>query len=206
LQVEDGKPLGVAVKMPVFPFDRFPGADPILGPEMRSTGEVMGLGLSFGEAFAKAALAAGIRLPQSGQVFLSLADPDKPRAKALASRFRELGFHLLATRGTATVLREAGFAVGVVKKVSEGRPHAVDLMVNGEIQLVVNTPASGTAHQDGQLIRRGALEHAIPYVATVPGAFALAEAITCRHLSVAPLQTWMANALGPSKAGQSVVG
>ncbi len=192
LGVKDGQPLGVAVKMPVFPFDRFPGADPMLGPEMRSTGEVMGLGSSFGEAFAKAALAAGMELPRGGQVFLSLAEPDKARAKALASRFHELGFGLLATRGTAAVLREAGFTVRTVNKVSEGRPHAVDLMVNGEIQLVVNTAAGGLAHSDGRLIRRGALEYRIPYAATVPGAFALAEAIACRQLRWAPLQAWMA--------------
>ncbi|MGC8916801.1 MAG: carbamoyl-phosphate synthase large subunit [Thermoanaerobaculum sp.] len=194
LGVEDGRPLGVAVKMPVFPFDRFPGVDPVLGPEMRSTGEVMGLGGSFGEAFAKAALGAGLVLPQKGNLFLSLADPDKPRAKALAARFAELGFTLLATRGTAAALAAHGFAVKTVKKVSEGRPHAVDLMVNGEIHLVVNTAAGGTAHRDGQLIRRGALEHRIPYVATVAGAFAAAEAIACRHVTLRPLQALMPKA------------
>ena len=198
LALGDGRPVGVAVKMPVFPFDRFPGADPLLGPEMRSTGEVMGLGTTFGEAFAKAALASGLRLPPGGNVFLSLADPDKPRARALASRFRELGFGLLATRGTAAVLREAGFAVSPVKKVSEGRPHAVDLMVNGEIQLVVNTAAGGTAHRDGQLIRRGSLEHRIPYVATIPGAFAVAEAIASSSFTLRPLQAWIAAARGLS--------
>lgn len=188
LGLGDGKPQAVAVKMPVFPFDRFPGADPILGPEMRSTGEVMGLGASFGEAFAKAALAAGLDLPKKGNVFLSLAGPDKPRAAALASRFQELGFGLLATKGTAAVLREAGFSPREVKKVSEGRPHVVDLMVNGDIHLVVNTASGGRAHQDGHLIRRGALEHRIPYVATVPGAFAAAEAIACREIRLRPLQ------------------
>ncbi len=188
LGLGDGKPQAVAVKMPVFPFDRFPGADPILGPEMRSTGEVMGLGASFGEAFAKAALAAGLDLPKKGNVFLSLAGPDKPRAAALASRFQELGFGLLATKGTAAVLREAGFSPREVKKVSEGRPHVVDLMVNGDIHLVVNTATGGRAHQDGHLIRRGALEHRIPYVATVPGAFAAAEAIACREIRLRPLQ------------------
>jgi len=200
LGVGDGRPVGVAVKMPVFPFDRFPGADPVLGPEMRSTGEVMGLGTSFGEAFAKAALASGLRLPRSGNVFCSLADPDKPRAKALASRFQELGFGLLATRGTAAVLREAGFPAKLVKKVSEGRPHAVDLMVNGEIQLVVNTAAGGTAHRDGQLIRRGSLEHRIPYVATIPGAFAVAEAIAASSLTLQPLQAWIASQGLPNAA------
>jgi len=188
LGLGDGKPQAVAVKMPVFPFDRFPGADPILGPEMRSTGEVMGLGASFGEAFAKAALAAGLDLPKKGNVLLSLAGPDKPRAAALASRFQELGFGLLATKGTAAVLREAGFSPREVRKVSEGRPHVVDLMVNGDIHLVVNTASGGRAHQDGHLIRRGALEHRIPYVATVPGAFAAAEAIACREIRLRPLQ------------------
>ncbi|MFN3413502.1 MAG: carbamoyl-phosphate synthase large subunit [Thermoanaerobaculum sp.] len=188
LGLSDGKPLAVAVKMPLFPFDRFPGADPVLGPEMRSTGEVMGLGASFGEAFAKAALAAGLHLPRQGNVFLSLAGPDKPRAAALGSRFQELGFGLLATKGTAAALRGAGFVPREVRKVSEGRPHVVDLMVNGDIHLVVNTATGGAAHRDGLFIRRGALEHRIPYVATVPGAFAAAEAIACREVQVRPLQ------------------
>jgi carbamoyl-phosphate synthase large subunit len=193
LGVHDGVPAGVAVKMPVFPWDRFPGVDPLPGPEMRSTGEVMGLADSFGEAFAKAALGAGLKLPLAGAVFLSLADTDKSRAAALAARFEELGFELLGTAGTAATLEAAGIRAGVVRKVSEGRPHVVDRMVNGEIQLVINTATGSRAHRDGIAIRRGALEHGVPYVATVPGAFATAEAIAALRrgqLSVRPLQRW----------------
>ncbi len=197
LGVSDGVPMGVAVKMPVFPFDRFPGVDPVLGPEMRSTGEVMGLAESFGEAYAKAALGAGLALPLAGRVFLSVTDADKPRAVALAARLEELGFELIATQGTASVLERAGLAARVVRKVSEGRPHVVDLMVNGEIQLVINTASGSRAHRDGAAIRRGALEHRVPYVATVAGAFAAAEAIAAlRRGTPEPraLQSWIAAA------------
>jgi carbamoyl-phosphate synthase large subunit len=193
LGVRDGVPFGVAVKMPVFPFDRFPGVDPVLGPEMRSTGEVMGMADSFGEAYAKAALGAGLALPTRGAVFISVADADKPRAAALGARFEELGLRLLATAGTATVLERHGIRARRVLKVSEGRPHVVDLMVNGEIQLVINTPTGSRAHEDGVAIRRGALEHRVPYVATIPGAFAAAEAISAMlHGALEPrsLQAW----------------
>ena len=193
LDARDGTPFGCAVKMPVFPFDRFPGADPRLGPEMRSTGEVMGMAESFGEAYAKAMLAAGIGLPLHGQVFLSLADHDKPRAPALAARLEELGFALLATSGTAEALRRAGITARQVAKVSEGRPHAVDLMVNGDIQLVINTATGSRAHRDGVAIRRGAIEAYIPYVATIAGAFAAAEAIGALRRGVPSprsLQSW----------------
>ena len=196
LGVDDGLPLGVAVKMPVFPFDRFPGVDPLLGPEMRSTGEVMGMADSFGESFAKAALGASMKLPlQGGAVFISLADVDKSRAAALAARFEELGFRILATTGTAAALADAGITATVVRKVSEGRPHAGDLMVNGDIQLVINTASGSRAHKDGIAIRRGALELGVPYSATVPGALAVAEAIAAlrrRRLSVRSLQEWAA--------------
>ena len=194
LGVGDGVPLGVAVKMPVFPFDRFPGVDPLPGPEMRSTGEVMGLAATFGEAYAKAALGAGLELPTGGALFLSLADADKPRAAAVAARFAELGFELLATSGTAAALGAAGLAAEVVAKVSEGRPHVVDLMVNRRIDLVVNTATGARAHRDGTAIRRGALEHRIPYVATVAGAFAAAEGIDALRrgaLAPRPLQEWL---------------
>ncbi|MFI5165877.1 MAG: carbamoyl-phosphate synthase large subunit [Thermoanaerobaculales bacterium] len=195
LGITDGVPLGVAVKMPVFPFDRFPGVDPVLGPEMRSTGEVMGMADAFGEAYAKAALGAGLALPLAGSVFLSVADADKPRVTALAARLGELGFQLIATTGTAAVVERDGIAARRVNKVSEGRPNVVDLMVNGEIQLVVNTATGSRAHKDGAAIRRGALEHRIPYVATIAGAFAAAEAIAAlRHGVPEPrsLQSWRA--------------
>jgi len=195
LGVTDGVPMGVAVKMPVFPFDRFPGVDPVLGPEMRSTGEVMGLAESFGEAYAKAALGAGLALPLEGTVFLSVTDADKSRVVALGARLEELGFDIVATQGTAAVLARAGLPARTVRKVSEGRPHVVDLMVNGEIQLVVNTATGRRAHRDGAAIRRGALEYRVPYVATVAGAFAAAEAIASLRLGTpAPrsLQSWIA--------------
>jgi carbamoyl-phosphate synthase large subunit len=195
LGVADGVPLGVAVKMPVFPFDRFPGVDPLPGPEMRSTGEVMGMAENFGEAYAKAAQGAGLALPLAGSVFLSVADADKPRATPLAARLEELGFRLLATNGTAAALERDGIRARVVRKVSEGRPHVADLMVNGEIQLVINTPSGSRARRDGSAIRRGALEHRVPYVATVAGAFAAAEAIAALRrgpLEPRSLQAWQA--------------
>jgi carbamoyl-phosphate synthase large subunit len=205
LAVADGVPLGVAVKMPVFPFDRFPGVDPLPGPEMRSTGEVMGMAETFGEAYAKAALGAGLALPLSGTVFLSVADPDKPRATSLAARLEELGFALVATQGTAAALVRDGIASKVVNKVSEGRPHAVDLMVNGEIQMVINTATGSRAHRDGVAIRRGALEYRIPYVATVAGAFAAGEAIAAlRRGALEPfsLQAWHARAATQRRPGR----
>ncbi len=198
LGVQDGVPLAIAVKMPVFPFDRFPGVDPLPGPEMRSTGEVMGMAETFGEAYGKAALGAGLALPLSGNVFLSFADADKPRATALAARLEELGLVVLATQGTAATLARAGIPTQVVKKVSEGRPHIVDLMVNGEIQMVINTASGSRAHKDGVAIRRGALEHGVPYVATIAGAFAAAEAIAAlRREDIVPrtLQEWRGRAL-----------
>jgi carbamoyl-phosphate synthase large subunit len=197
LGVSDGVALGVAVKMPVFPFDRFPGVDPLPGPEMRSTGEVMGMAETFGEAYAKAAQGAGLELPVAGTVFLSVADGDKPRATPLAARLEELGFQLLATQGTATGLERDGIGARVVHKVSEGRPHVVDLMVNGEIQLVINTASGSRARRDGIAIRRGALEHRIPYVATIAGGFAAAEAIAAlRRGALEPrsLQAWQSRA------------
>jgi carbamoyl-phosphate synthase large subunit len=207
LGVADGVPLGVAVKMPVFPFDRFPGVDPLPGPEMRSTGEVMGMADTFGEAYAKAAVGAGLALPLAGTVFLSVADADKPRATSLAARLEELGFALVATQGTAAALARAGITSRVVYKVSEGRPHAVDLMVNGEIQMVINTATGSRAHRDGVAIRRGALEHRIPYVATVAGAFAAGEAIAAlRRGALEPrsLQTWQARATTQRRAARDV--
>ena len=183
--------------MPVFPFDRFPGVDPLPGPEMRSTGEVMGMAETFGEAYAKAAQGAGLALPVAGTVFLSVADGDKPRATPLAARLEELGFQLLATQGTAAGLERDGIKARVVHKVSEGRPHVVDLMVNGEIQVVINTATGSRARRDGIAIRRGALEHRIPYVATVAGGFAAAEAIAAlRRGALEPrsLQAWQARA------------
>ena len=167
---------------------------------MRSTGEVMGLAAGFGEAYAKAALGAGVTLPSSGTVFVSLADVDKQRAPALAARLEELGFIVAATRGTADALGREGMSPVVVNKISEGRPQAVDLMVNGDIQLVINTASGSRARRDGLAIRRGSLEHRIPYVATVAGGFAAAEAIAALQagsLHYRSLQDWESRRDGP---------
>ncbi len=178
LGVEDGVPTEVAVKLPVFPFERFPGVDPLLGPEMRSTGEVMGRGRTFGEAFAKAAQAAGWRMPHHGAVLLSLADRDKPRLPALAARFTELDFAIAATAGTAAALAQAGVPdVRAVAKVGQAVEDIPALLAAGEVALVVNTAAGRRAHRDAGSIRRVALEAGVPYLTTIPGAYAAAEAV-----------------------------
>jgi len=206
LGVHDGVPAEVAVKLPVFPFERFPGVDPLPGPEMRSTGEVMGRGRTFGEAFAKAALAAGWRVPESGRILLSLAERDKSRLPALAARFEELGFGLCATEGTAATLHEAGFqAVHKVFKVGQGRPDIPELLAQGHFQLVVNTAAGRRAAQDAGSIRRAALDRGVLYFTTIPGAHAAAEAVaTLRRgpLSVRALQD---DASGPPPWAASLV-
>ncbi|MFZ1614414.1 MAG: carbamoyl-phosphate synthase large subunit [Holophaga sp.] len=176
--VQDGTALAVAVKGVVFPFAKFPGVDPVLGPEMKSTGEVMGIGESFGEAAAKALLAAGIPLPLHGTVFLSVANSDKARVPELASRLLNLGFGLCATEGTAQHLEGAlGLRVRRINKVTEGRPHAVDLLKNGEIQWVINTPQGREAFEDKGAIRREALRLGLPCLTNLNAALAACEAI-----------------------------
>jgi carbamoyl-phosphate synthase large subunit len=175
---EEPRVPGVFVKAPVFPFRRFPGVDPVLGPEMKSTGEVMGASTNFGSAFAKAWLGAGHRLPLSGTAFLSVHDRDKPALLPVARRFADLGFELTATAGTAAHLEEHGLKVRAVRKVhDEARPHVVDHLINGEIDLVVNTPLGRESHEDDGLIRRTALKHDIPCITTLSGAMAAAEGI-----------------------------
>src|SRR6185503_10681174 len=168
---------GVFVKAPVFPFRRFPGVDPVLGPEMKSTGEVMGCSSEFGAAFAKAWLGAGHRLPLEGAAFLSVHDRDKAALVPVARRLAELGFELVATSGTQQFLASHGLRVRPVLKVSEGRPHIVDLLIDREIALVVNTPLGRESQQDDALIRRTALRHDIPCITTLSGALACAEGI-----------------------------
>jgi len=164
-----------SVKEAVFPFIKFPGVDTILGPEMKSTGEVMGVGETFAEAFVKSQLAAGVKLPTGGRVFISLKDADKPRAIELARILVGLGFALVATRGTAAALAAAGVPVTPVNKVHEGRPHIVDMMKNDEIALVVNTvQETRAAIQDSYQIRREALSDRIPTYTTLAGARAAA--------------------------------
>ena len=167
----------VNVKESVFPFTKFPGVDPILGPEMKSTGEVMGVGDSFGEAFAKASLGAGVILPQSGRAFLSVKDSDKKGVVALARDLVGLGFRLVATRGTARVLTDAGIECQLVNKVAQGRPHVVDMLKNEQIELIVNTTEGHQSIRDSAAIRRLALQNKVCYTTTLTGGEAFAIAI-----------------------------
>src|SRR5580698_358120 len=176
------------VKSPVFPFNKFPGVDPALGPEMRSTGEVMAVGANLGEAFAKAQIGAGTPLPEKGTVFISVNDHHKPEAVAVARKFAALGFQLVATRGTAAVLRAAGLVCKVVFKVNEGRPNAVDLLKAGSIQLAVYTTAGAPAFFDEKAIRRSAVTYRVPCITTMSGARAAAEAMAARKRD--PIRVW----------------
>jgi carbamoyl-phosphate synthase large subunit len=169
------------VKSPVFPFVKFAGVDPVLGPEMHSTGEVMGVGESFGEAYAKAMMGAGLELPQTGTAFISVNDGDKGQAAVLARKLSRLGFKLIATLNTAARLREVGLSVENVFKVNEGRPNVVDFIKRGEIDLIINTPLGRVSHFDEQAIRRAALQYNVPCVTTMTGAQAMVEAITARE-------------------------
>jgi carbamoyl-phosphate synthase large subunit len=195
-QVESGKDLETGshyyVKSPVFPWGKFPGVDTVLGPEMKSTGEVMGVADNFGEAFAKAQIAAGQVLPLQGTVFLSVNDHDKERAVSLARQFAEMGFHLVATHGTAVVLEQAGLQPERVHKVKEGRPNVVDLIKGDRIQLIVNTPRGQDTFFDEKAIRRAAVLARIPTITTLAAARAAAEGIAALQkgtLSVIALQT-----------------
>jgi len=165
------------VKSPVFPWGKFPGVDPVLGPEMHSTGEVMGVAYTLGEAFAKAQLAAGQRLPLQGMAFISVPDRDKPKALEVARQLHRYGFSLLATRGTAGYLKKAGLPVTSVFKVKEGRPNVVDFIKGGEIQLIINTPMGMEPFFDEKAIRRAAVMHRIPTITTMAAAQAAVEAI-----------------------------
>ena len=176
-----------SVKEAVLPFKRFPGADSILGPEMRSTGEVMGTARGFGLAYAKAELAAGEALPTGGTVFLSTHDRDKPALVPVAQRLSELGFRLVATEGTARSLRESGLAVDSILKVHEGRPNIEDAIRSGEIQLVINTPVGRQAAHDDRYLRRAAIDYAVPAVTTLAGARAAVEAIAALQDETLPV-------------------
>ncbi|MFN4877254.1 MAG: carbamoyl-phosphate synthase large subunit [Aphanizomenon sp.] len=170
-------PSHIAVKEAVLPFSKFPGTDTILGPEMRSTGEVMGIDSDFGRAFAKAELGAGEKLPLQGTVFVSMSDRDKSAAADVVKEFIKLGFTIMATQGTRQVLQEQGLEVKLVLKLHEGRPHVLDAIKNGNIQLIINTPSGEEAHADSKLIRRTALGYKIPIITTIAGAKATAAAI-----------------------------
>ena len=195
-QVASGKDLETGshyyVKSPVFPWGKFPGVDTVLGPEMKSTGEVMGVADNFGEAFAKAQIAAGQLLPLQGTIFLSVNDHDKERTVPLARQFVEMGFHLVATHGTAVVLEQAGLQPERVHKVKEGRPNVVDLIKGDRIQLIVNTPRGQDTFFDEKAIRRAAVLARIPTITTLAAARAAAEGIAALQkgtLSVIALQT-----------------
>ncbi len=179
-------PRHISVKEAVLPFDKFPGTDTILGPEMRSTGEAMGIDLDFGKAFTKAQLAAGQRLPLAGTVFVSMSDRDKVAAVTVVKDLMELGFQVVATAGTRQVLQEHSLDVELVLKLHEGRPHVLDWIKNKKIQLILNTPFGEEAQADGRLIRRTALTYKIPLVTTISGAKATAAAI--RTLQSEPLE------------------
>src|SRR5882762_3810801 len=179
---EEVTPPYFSVKEAVFPFAKFPGVDTILGPEMKSTGEVMGVGETFGEAFVKSQLAAGVRLPQGGRAFISVRDADKHAAVQVALDLVELGFSLLATRGTAAILKSHGIAVTQVNKVAEGRPHIVDMIKNGEVSFIVNTvEATRTATSDSRSIRTTALARRVTYYTTIAGAKAACAGM--KHLA-----------------------
>jgi carbamoyl-phosphate synthase large subunit len=194
LGVPDELPVaGVAVKEAVFPFTKLPGVDTVLGPEMRSTGEAMGLADSFGMAFAKAQIAAEGSLPLEGTVFVTVNDHDKPTVLPIVRRFHELGFRILATEGTARYIRGRGVPVERVLKVHEGRPNAIDLIVSGEVQLLINTPLGKFTQADDYAIRRAALVHRVPYTTTMSAASAACDAIIAlrsRIGSVRSLQEW----------------
>jgi carbamoyl-phosphate synthase large subunit len=177
--VDEVIPKLINVKESVFPFNKFPGVDPILGPEMKSTGEVMGVGDSFGEAFAKASLAAGESIPNGGRAFISVKESDKPMTVPLGRELFELGFKLVATRGTARVLNAADIECEVVNKVTEGRPDVADMLKNEQIDLIVNTTEGRQSIADSAVIRRLALQNKVCYTTTLAGGEAFCIAI--RH-------------------------
>ena len=189
----------VSVKEAVFPFNKFAGTDPILGPEMRSTGEVMGISDSFGSAFAKAQLAASNGLPLSGAILITVNDTDKPTVTPIARRFHEIGFRLYATAGTHRYLRARGIPATSVLKVHEGRPNCMDMIVNGEVQLLVNTPFGKHSLRDDYTLRQAAIRHRVAYTTTLSAASAASDAILSlrsRMPTVRSLQEWQADIHG----------
>ncbi len=196
----------VTVKEAVFPFSKLQGVDLILGPEMRSTGEVMGIADSFGMAFAKAQISADGALPLEGAIFVTVNDHDKANVAPIARRFHALGFRVFGTEGTARYLRSRGIPTERVLKVHEGRPNAIDLLVSGRIQLLINTPLGKLSQQDDYAIRREALQHRVPYTTTLSGASAACDAIIAlrsRRGEVRPLQEWhaLAREMSPEWTG-----
>jgi carbamoyl-phosphate synthase large subunit len=193
---EEIVPKYTSVKESVFPFNRFMGVDIVLGPEMRSTGEVMGIDADFALAFAKAQIAAGSRLPMKGKVFISMAEAHKKRMIEPARRLKKLGFQVVCTSGTARVFQEAGIEVEIVRKVQEGRPNLLDLMANGEIHLIFNTPSGKGARTDEGKIRAASVTYGVPCVTTMPGCSAVVDALEALrdqpNPSVKSIQDWVA--------------
>ena len=186
----------VSVKEAVLPFDRFAGADALLGPEMRSTGEVMGVAADFPAAFAKAQAAAGARLPSAGTVFLTVTDTDKSAVMGIAAQLHDLGFRIVATRGTAAAISRMGIPVERLNKLGEGSPHVVDWIDNGDVDLVINTPTGTAARADGYEIRRAAIARGVPCITTIAGGFAASRAIAAARAgepAVVSLQDLHAN-------------
>ena len=198
------RPDRYAVKEAVLPFSRFHGIDVVLGPEMKSTGEVMGADVSFGKAFAKAQMGAGSPLPVGGNVFLSVRDEDKRHAGRIGRSLEELGFRLFATRGTAAELERAGVAVSALSRVSEGSPNVVEMLERGEVALVINTPGGKKPRSDGVIIRSLAVARGVPCITTVPGAFASISgmrAMASGQLQVMSLQEQYAMAAAGNGGG-----
>jgi carbamoyl-phosphate synthase large subunit len=186
-------PKHISIKESVFPFNRFPGVDIILGPEMKSTGEVMGIDKDFGQAYIKSQIAAGQNLPKKGSVFISVCDRDKKELIAVARKLQDLGFHLYATSGTSAVLKANNIPVKVLPKIAEGRPNILDIMKDGKIQLVINTPSGRIPRQDEVKIRSQVILYNIPYTTTIAGAQATVngiEALIKKDLSVMSLQEY----------------
>jgi carbamoyl-phosphate synthase large subunit len=183
----------VAVKEAVFPFSKLPNVDTVLGPEMRSTGEVMGIADSFGMAFAKAQIGADGALPTEGSIFVTVNDHDKPTVTPIARRFHEMGFEIIATSGTARYLSSHGIPTTPILKVHEGRPNAMDLIVSGQVHLLINTPLGKLTQRDDYYIRRTAIQHRVPYTTTMSAASAACDAVLAlrsRHRTVRCLQEW----------------
>ncbi len=193
--VKEVLPSHISVKESVFPFNKFPGVDTLLGPEMKSTGEVMGIDATFGIAYAKSQIGAGTRLPRSGKVFVSVRDEDKEPVTPIARRLAGLGFQIVATRGTADHFQKHGIPSETVKKVQEGSPNVAEAIKKGEIAMVINTPRDAHSHADSFLLRRNAVDYQVPYFTTIAGADAAAEGIDLlkrRELEVKPLQDYLA--------------
>jgi carbamoyl-phosphate synthase large subunit len=193
----------VAVKESVFPFNRFPGVDIILGPEMKSTGEVMGIDTDFGKAYLKSQIAAGQNLPTKGRIFVSVKNRDKRKIVFIAKRLKDLGFSLVATSGTAKVLQKHGVEVNTIYKIQEGRPNVLDLIKNREVQLIINTPSGKVPREHEVKIRSHAVQYGIPIVTTIPGAQATVNALESllrERLGVKSLQEYHSETKGVNYA------